>query len=162
MVPRANATRGLRSFPVVLRVTCVLALLVVTWIPVTEAVICRDSYKCNCTGIKGGAGYPGIPGLQGPEGPPGDIGPDGPPGPKGEKGAGGEYGGMGEKGYRGEQGIQGFPGAAGLPGKPGSPGVMGPVHRGYPVSTANAARRDQWEITGPSANLATEASIPWA
>lgn len=74
MVPRANATRGLRSFPVVLRVTCVLALLVVTWIPVTEAVICRDSYKCNCTGIKGGAGYPGIPGLQGPEGPPGDIG----------------------------------------------------------------------------------------
>lgn len=62
--------------------------------------ICRDSYKCNCTGIKGIAGYPGISGLQGPEGPPGDIGPDGPPGPKGEKGAGGEYGGTGEKGYR--------------------------------------------------------------
>lgn len=44
MRPRAaatstNAARGLRPFPVVLRVTCVLALLVVTWIPVTEAVV---------------------------------------------------------------------------------------------------------------------------
>ncbi|OAD60926.1 hypothetical protein WN48_03473 [Eufriesea mexicana] len=44
MRPRAAATssstaRGLPPFPVVLRVTCVLALLVVTWIPVTEAVV---------------------------------------------------------------------------------------------------------------------------
>lgn len=62
--------------------------------------ICRDSYKCNCAGIKGQPGYPGIPGTQGTEGPPGEIGPDGPPGPKGEKGAGGEPGATGEKGYR--------------------------------------------------------------
>jgi len=62
--------------------------------------ICRDSYKCNCTGIQGQQGFPGIPGPQGPEGLPGEIGPDGPPGPKGEKGAGGEAGGTGEKGYR--------------------------------------------------------------
>lgn len=62
--------------------------------------ICKDSYRCNCTGIKGQPGYPGIPGPQGTEGLPGDIGPDGPPGPKGEKGAGGEYGATGEKGYR--------------------------------------------------------------
>jgi len=62
--------------------------------------ICKDSYKCNCTGIKGHPGLPGIPGPQGTEGLPGDIGPDGPPGPKGEKGAGGEPGSTGEKGYR--------------------------------------------------------------
>lgn len=62
--------------------------------------ICRDSYKCDCKGIKGTPGFPGITGPQGPEGLPGDIGPDGPPGPKGEKGAAGEYGGTGEKGYR--------------------------------------------------------------
>lgn len=62
--------------------------------------ICKDTYKCNCTGIKGQYGFPGIPGQQGLEGLPGEIGPDGPPGPKGEKGAGGEYGGTGEKGYR--------------------------------------------------------------
>lgn len=62
--------------------------------------ICKDSYKCNCKGIKGQPGFPGVPGPEGPEGLPGDIGPDGPPGPKGEKGAGGEPGGTGEKGYR--------------------------------------------------------------
>lgn len=62
--------------------------------------ICKDSYKCNCKGIKGQPGFPGISGPQGTEGLPGDIGPDGPPGPKGEKGAGGEPGATGEKGYR--------------------------------------------------------------
>lgn len=62
--------------------------------------ICKDSYKCDCKGIKGHQGFPGIPGPQGTEGLPGEIGPDGPPGPKGEKGAGGEFGATGEKGYR--------------------------------------------------------------
>lgn len=62
--------------------------------------ICRDNYKCNCTGIKGAPGHPGIPGGSGTQGPPGEVGPDGPEGPKGEKGAAGEYGSTGEKGYR--------------------------------------------------------------
>lgn len=62
--------------------------------------ICKDSYKCNCTGVKGYPGIPGIPGPRGTEGLPGEIGPDGPLGPKGEKGAGGEPGATGEKGYR--------------------------------------------------------------
>lgn len=71
-----------------------------TGVCVMRFQICKDSYKCNCTGIKGQPGFPGIPGPQGMEGLPGDVGPDGPPGPKGEKGAGGEFGGTGEKGYR--------------------------------------------------------------
>ncbi|XP_018397528.1 PREDICTED: cuticle collagen 7-like [Cyphomyrmex costatus] len=106
MRPRAAVTSRIIGIsppvPLVLRVTCVLALLVhaTTWIPTADAVICRDSYKCNCKGIKGQPGFPGIPGPQGTEGLPGDIGPDGPPGPKGEKGAAGEYGATGEKGYR--------------------------------------------------------------
>ncbi|XP_026672606.1 complement C1q subcomponent subunit B-like [Ceratina calcarata] len=95
-----SAARGLPTLPVILRISCVLALLVVTWIPVTQAVICKDPIKCNCTDIKGVPGTPGIPGLRGQEGPPGEIGPVGPSGPKGEKGASGEYGATGEKGYR--------------------------------------------------------------